>query len=200
MVSSSSAAPVSLSFSYPADQLGNSLLIQADCFEWLARLPVNSLHAVVTDPPYGVKEFEVNELAKRGMGNGGIWRLPPAFDGNVRAPLPRFTALTQREREEVRRYFTEWARLVLAALRPGGHVFVASNSFLSQLVFTSIVQGGLEFRGEVIRLVRTMRGGDKPKNAEEEFAGVCSLPRGSYEPWGLFRKPLPPGMKVSDCL
>ena len=26
------------------------------------------------------------------------------------------------------------------------------------------------------------------------------MPRGCYEPWGLFRKPLLPGMKVSDCL
>jgi site-specific DNA-methyltransferase (adenine-specific) len=48
--------------------------------------------------------------------------------------------------------------------------------------------------------VRTLRGGDRPKNAEDEFPDVSSLPRGCYEPWGLFRKPLPPGMKVSDCL
>ena len=60
--------------------------------------------------------------------------------------------------------------------------------------------GGLEFRGEVIRLVRTLRGGDRPKNAEKEFPGVSSLPRGCYEPWGIFRKPLLPRMKVSDCL
>lgn len=26
------------------------------------------------------------------------------------------------------------------------------------------------------------------------------MPRGSYEPWGLFRKPMPEKMKVSDCL
>ncbi len=38
------------------------------------------------------------------------------------------------------------------------------------------------------------------KNAEEEFSGVCSLPRGSYEPWGILRKPLPANMTLSDCL
>lgn len=200
LVSSSVVALDSVTLNYPAHYQGNSCLVHADSFEWLSRLSANSLHAVVTDPPYGVKEFEPAELAKREAGSGGVWRIPPAFDGNVRAPLPRFTALTARERKEVAAYFTEWARLVVAALRPGGHVFVASNAFLSQLVFSSIIEGGLEFRGEIIRLVRTMRGGDKPKNAEEEFADVCSLPRGSYEPWGLFRKPLLPGMKVSDCL
>jgi site-specific DNA-methyltransferase (adenine-specific) len=88
----------------------------------------------------------------------------------------------------------------MRALRPGAHVFVASNAFLSQFVFTALVEGGLEFRGEVIRLVRTLRGGDRPKNAEREFPGVSSLARGCYEPWGIFRKPLLRGMKVSDCL
>jgi len=43
-------------------------------------------------------------------------------------------------------------------------------------------------------------GGDRPKNAEEEFPGVCSLPRGAYEPWGVFRNPLPSGMTVGECL
>lgn len=43
-------------------------------------------------------------------------------------------------------------------------------------------------------------GGDRPKNAEEEFADVCTMPRSCYEPWGIFRKPMPAGMKVSDCL
>lgn len=48
--------------------------------------------------------------------------------------------------------------------------------------------------------MRTLRGGDRPKNAETEYAGVCSMPRGCYEPWGILRKSLLPGMKVSDCL
>jgi len=83
---------------------------------------------------------------------------------------------------------------------PGSHIFIASNTFLSQMVFQALIDGGLEYRGTVIRLVRTLRGGDRPKNAEDEFDDVCSMPRGCYEPWGVFRKPLLKGMKVSDCL
>jgi site-specific DNA-methyltransferase (adenine-specific) len=90
--------------------------------------------------------------------------------------------------------------LVINALRPGGHVFIATNAFVSQLVFGALVESGLEFRGEIIRLVRTLRGGDRPKNAEAEFSGVCSMAKGCYEPWGILRKPLHPGMRVSDCL
>lgn len=97
-------------------------------------------------------------------------------------------------------FFFEWAKLTLQALRPGGHIFLASNAFLAQIVFTAITDAGFEFRGQIVRLVKTLRGGDRPKNAEGEYPDVCTMPRGCYEPWGLFRKPLPKGMKVSDCL
>ena len=185
---------------YKQFRVGRSLILHADCFEWLGQIPENSIHAIVTDPPYGVKEYDFEQLEKRSNGNGGIWRIPPSFDGNVRAPLPRFTALNQKEREALSRFFFEWGKVVRHALRPGGHVFVASNAFLSQMVFGALVESGLEFRSQLLRIVRTLRGGDRPKNAEEEFPDVSSLPRGCYEPWGLFRKPMPPGMKVSDCL
>ena len=36
----------------------------------------------------------------------------------------------------------------------------------------------------------TMRGGDRPKNAHEEFPGVSVMPRSMWEPWLTFRKPL----------
>jgi site-specific DNA-methyltransferase (adenine-specific) len=190
----------SFALDYRNMALEGGLLVHADCFEWMGRVPKESVHAIVTDPPYGVKEYDFDQIEKRSNGNGGIWRIPPAFDGSKRAPLPRFTALNERERIVLARFFIEWAKLAVRVLKPGGHVLIASNAFLSQPVFAALVAGGLEFRGEVVRLVRTFRGGDRPKNAEEEYPEVCSLPRSCYEPWGMFRKPLPRGMKVSDCL
>ena len=185
---------------YKHEVIGRSVIIHADCLEWLGSLPENTLHAIVTDPPYGVHEYNFDQLEKRTNGNGGIWRIPPSFDGSRRSPLPRFTAFNPKELASIRRFFLEWAIASVHALRPGGHIFIASNAIMSQLVFAALVQGGLEFRGQVIRLVRTLRGGDRPKNAEMEFSDVSSLPRGGYEPWGIFRKPLLTGMKVSDCL
>ena len=41
-----------------------------------------------------------------------------------------------------------------------------------------------------MRLYRSFRGGDRPKLAEKEFPDVCVTPRGIYEPWMLFRKPI----------
>lgn len=188
------------SLDYASEQFRSSLLIHADCMEWLSRCPKESIHAVVTDPPYGVKEYDFDQIEKRKDGNGGIWRIPPAFDGSNRSPLPRFTALNEKERQRLHRFFVEWSKLLLRVCAPGAHIFVASNSFLSQLMFDAIIDGGLEYRGNVIRLVSTFRGGDRPKNHELEFPEVCSLPRGNYEPWGIFRKPIPNKMTVAECL
>lgn len=159
-------------------------------FEWLARAPESSIHAVVTDPPYGVKEYEAVELAKRRAGRGGVWRIPPAIGGSVRAPLPRFTALREDELAALVAFFERLGTALHRVLRPGGHVLLASNATLAVHVFGALARSGLEFRGEVIRLVRTLRGGNRPKNAHERFPFVCSTPRGAYEPWGIFRKPL----------
>ena len=48
---------------------------------------------------------------------------------------------------------------------------------------------GFEKRGEIIRVVHTLRGGDRPKNAHNEFPEVSVMPKSCWEPWGLFRKP-----------
>ena len=194
------APPPTFAFDYAHSRVGQSLLVHADAFDWLSRLPPESLDGMVFDPPYGVKEYELDQIEMMMTGGPGIWRIPPSFDGSQRAPLPRFTALDQVERANLRRFFQDLAAAALPALKPGAHIFMASNSFLSQHVFGAMVEGGLEFRTEIIRLVQTLRGGDRPKLGEEEYPGVCSLPRGCYEPWGLFRKPMPPKMTVRECL
>jgi site-specific DNA-methyltransferase (adenine-specific) len=79
-----------LAFDYRSENIGQSLIVHADCFEWLGRIPENSIHAIVTDPPYGVKEYEFDQIEKRSNGNGGIWRIPPSFDGSTRAPTVQY--------------------------------------------------------------------------------------------------------------
>lgn len=134
-------------YEYRSQKIGASLILHADSFEWMGRIPAECVHAIVADPPYGVKEYNFDQIEKRTNGNGGIWRIPPSFDGSNRAPLPRFTALNSKERDSLYRFFLEWSKLAVHALLPGGHVFIASNAFLSQLVFSALIAGGLEFRG-----------------------------------------------------
>lgn len=164
--------------------------VLADAIRWLADLPPDSLHAIVTDPPYGLVEYEDKDHDKLRAGRGGVWRIPPAFDGAKRKPLPRFTVLSSDEIAALHRFFGALAYGLVRALVPGGHVFIASNPLLSTTTFHAFQRAGLEKRGEVIRLVQTLRGGDRPKGAEDEFAGVSMMARSCWEPWGVFRKPL----------
>jgi hypothetical protein len=165
-------------------------LIQADAFGWLEALPDRSIHAVVTDPPYGWLEYERTDHDKLRAGRGGVWRIPPTLDGVKRGPVPRFTVLSAAHRSALRQAMCRLAQQLARVLVPGGHAVVASNPLLSTIAFEGLSDSPLEKRGEIVRLVQTLRGGDRPKGAHEEFADVTVMPRSGWEPWGLFRAPL----------
>lgn len=171
-------------------RIGRATLFHDDCMSWLERQPANSIHAVVTDPPYGLVEYSELEQRKLRAGKGGVWRIPPSFDGSKRSPLPRFTVLKQTDFDALEQFFDAWASRLLPVLVPGANVIVASNPLLSYVVSSALSRSGLERRGELVRLVMTMRGGDRPKDAHVEFTGVSVMPRSMWEPWLVFRKPL----------
>lgn len=164
-------------------------IYHVDAFDWLRDAPPNAIHAVVTDPPYGLVEYTPAQLEKRKNGRGGVWRIPPTFDGCQRQPLPRFTVLTDADKEALRAFFRRFAECLMPVLVPGAHVFIATNPLVSYLVYEPLIQAGFEKRGEVIRIVHTLRGGDRPKGAHREFDEISVMPRSCWEPWGLFRKP-----------
>lgn len=169
--------------------LGAYEIVKSDAFEWLANAKPNSIHAVVTDPPYGLLEYTPRELEKLRKGRGGVWRIPPSFDGHQRSPLPRFTVLNDADRAALRAFFHRLAQQLMRVLVPGAHVFIATNPIVSYLVYEPLITLGFEKRGEIIRTIYTLRGGDRPKNAHEEFTEVSVMPKSCWEPWGLFRKP-----------
>ena len=169
---------------------GKATLVHADCLEWLSAREANSVNAIVTDPPYGLVEYSPKEQGKLRKGKGGVWRLPPSFDGAQRSPLPRFTVLSTDDLKQLHEFFFHWAKLLARVVVPGGNVVVATNPLLSYIVSGALAGAGLERRGEIVRLVMTMRGGDRPKGAHEEFSDVSVMPRSMWEPWLLFRRPL----------
>lgn len=167
-------------------------LLNDDCFLWMAEQKENTITAIVTDPPYGIKEYTEKELQKQRKGKGGVWRLPPSFDGHTRMPVPRFSIINDdiKERHILYHFFLEWGKLAIKIVVPGGHLFIASTPLLSDIVSRALRDSGFERRGEIIRTVSTLRGGDRPKGAEKKFEDLSVLPRGLWEPWGLYRKPI----------
>ena len=176
--------------SKPLAEVGQARLYISDCLSWLSAQDSNTVHAVVTDPPYGHREYTSEEQTKLRRGRGGMWRIPPSFDGHRRSPLPRFTVLNNDDLDFLKVFFKNFARLLSRVLVPGGNVAIASNPLLAHLVSSALTAGGLEIRGSVIRLTMTMRGGDRPKNAHHEFSDVSVMPRSMWEPWVIARRPL----------
>ena len=164
-------------------------LVHADAFEWLANRRASSIHAVVTDPPYTVVEYEPNQLKKKRNGNGGVWRLPQSFDGYERKQVPRFTDLTISQRHELATFNSRLAKALFRVLVPGAHVIVATANVLSYVLLAAFIEEGFEVRGQIARIMNTFRGGDRPKGAHEKYADLSVIPRGAWEPWLVFRKP-----------
>jgi site-specific DNA-methyltransferase (adenine-specific) len=92
--------------------------------------------------------------------------------------------------DALEQFFLSWGRNLMRVLVPGANVVVASNPLLSYLVSGALSRAGLERRGEIVRLVMTMRGGDRPKAAHIEFTDVSVMPRSMWEPWLMFRRPI----------
>jgi site-specific DNA-methyltransferase (adenine-specific) len=174
----------------PTHVVDHAKLYHASCFDWMRAIEPHSIQAIVTDPPYGLLEYTEIEQAKLRKGRGGVWRIPPSFDGHRRAPLPRFTVLNDGDRAALNDFFFEFGQLALRVTVPGANIIVASNPLLIHIVATAMSAAGLEVRGNLVRLVMTMRGGDRPKNAHEEFSNVSVMPRSMFEPWLLLRHPL----------
>ncbi len=164
-------------------------LFNVDAFEWLKNRRPKSIHAIVTDPPFGLIEYTMDQLKKRKNGNGGIWRLPVNYDGHERSPTPRFTVLTQKDLKRVEEFHEQLAILLFRALVPGGHVIISSQTILSYIVASAFSGAGFEMRGQIARVVKTLRGGDRPKGAHLEYAEISVVPRSCWEPWLILRKP-----------
>ncbi|MFR4553862.1 MAG: DNA-methyltransferase [Sutterella wadsworthensis] len=168
----------------------NIRLIHGESLEVMSNMPECCVHSIVTDPPYGLVEYSEKEKEKLRVGKGGVWRIPPSIGGCKRNPLPRFTTLREKDLENMSNFFEDFGSKALKVLAPGGNLLLASNPLVVHIVTNALVRSGFEARGQVIRLVQTMRGGDRPKGAEEEFYEVSVMPRSQWEPWIIMRKPM----------
>src|SRR5213078_2817844 len=83
-----------------------------------------------------------------------------------------------------------WGKVILRASAPAGQVCLPGHPFRKHNFQGPMAEAGLEVRPAIMRLYFSFRGGDRPKNAEAEFPEVCVSPKGAYEPWMLFRKPI----------
>ncbi len=132
-------------------------LVGGHCFDSMAHRSASSVHAVVTDPPWGLKEYTAEEKTRQRRGR--VRRRLVAYGVRCRDSPCRAT----RRSGGLPSSFGSGGGGALRVLGPGGHVFLATNPLLSRRVYAALEQCGFEKRGEIIRLVQTLRGGDCPR-------------------------------------
>ena len=166
-------------------------IYNAETLKWLSLQRANSFHAVQLLTRRSVLWNILQRIFnKRRKGRGGIWRLPHSFgDGVKRQPMPRFTVLNGHDRMGVLAFHLRLAPELFRLLVPGAHVILSSQCLVSHLVTEAFCMAGFEARGQIMRIVKTFRGGDRPKFGDKEYPNVSVIPRSCFEPWLLFRKP-----------
>lgn len=111
-----------------------ALLLHGDSLEVLRRMPDNSVHAVVTDPPYGLGQTTPEQVAEcvSAWARGESWKpkgrgfMGKEWDAWVPAP--------------------DLWREVLRVLKPGGHALVFAGSRTQDLMGISLRLAGFELR------------------------------------------------------
>jgi site-specific DNA-methyltransferase (adenine-specific) len=142
-------------------------LIEADALLTLAKLPDDSVDAIVTDPPYGIGFHD------------------EAWDG---ADIYR-AAQQDRERlsegEAFARWTRVWAAECLRVLKPGGHLLAFGSPRTFHRLVAGIEDSGLEVRDQLLWLYA--QGVPKTRKLP---GGLASMLRPAYEPILLARAPL----------
>ncbi len=136
-------------------------LIEADTLTLLAKLPENSIDAIVTDPPYGIG---FHGEAWDGAGKAG----QQLRDGDA------FAAWTRTWASECRRI-----------LKPGGHVVAFGSPRTFHRLTAGIEDAGLELRDMLLWLYAQ----STPK-ARKLPGGLAPMLKPAYEPILLARAPL----------
>lgn len=111
------------------------LLLRGDCLNELARIPDNSVDAIVTDPPYGLSDLKPARVAKA----------IAAWLAGDRDHVPDARGFMGRKWDAFVPPPAVWDEC-MRILKPGGHVLAFAGSRTADLMSLSIRLAGFEIR------------------------------------------------------
>ncbi len=197
--------------SAPYYESGPVTLFHGDCIEVMRELPDESVHAVVTDPPYGIRFMgrawdgaDILERQRRGketspmpVGIGG----PNGGYRSLASEAGRYDLSANASFGE---WCREWATECFRLLKPGGHLVSFGGSRTWHRLAAGIEDAGLEIRDsiawlygsgfpkslDVSKAIAKHLHGSDDAFARPEWDGWGTALKPSFEPVVVARKPL----------
>ena len=178
-----------------------------DCLEELRRLPEDSVDAVVTDPPYGIRfmgeAWDGREIEEQARANRRDVSARTRLTGSPDSPNRRLIARTgsafQNRAGEAGSYdfsptgnraFQEWCeawgRECLRVLKPGGHLLSFGGTRTFHRLVCGLEDAGFEIRDCVVWLYG--KGFPKSHNLTGEWEGWGTALKPGHEPIVVARK------------
>lgn len=134
---------------------------RGDCLDVLAGMPAGSIHAIVTDPPYGLefmgKDWDTFKPAAA--------RLRTRVDGRTNPKEGKSTTTTPEAYiagHPFQAWVEQWAVECLRVLKPGGHMLAFGGTRTSHRLTCGIEDAGFEIRDTITWLY----GSGFPKNLD----------------------------------
>ena len=167
-----------------------------DCIETMKSWPDNSVDAVVTDPPYGIrfmgKAWDGADIDRQAQKRKGQ-KQTLAKDGRIR-PNPRQCKseaagtydLTPKAMRNFQMWTEVWAREAFRVLKPGGHLLSFASARTYHRMACGIEDAGFEIRDQI----QWIFGSGFPKSQNiskmmDKMAGAKRAVVGRYQPPGM---------------
>lgn len=163
-------------------------LHQADCLDVLRTMPDASVHAIVTDPPYGLADHKP----------AAIVTALTAWANGDRASVPDGRGFMGRSWDAFVPPPAVWDEC-LRVLKPGGHMLVFAGTRTVDLMGLSVRMAGFEIRDSISWLygsgfpksLDVSKAIDKAAGAQREVVGRYTPPNG--QAWNLANDEATPG-------
>jgi DNA modification methylase len=202
----------------PYYQDGPVTIYEGDCIEIMRQLPDESVHAVVTDPPYGLefmgREWDGADGFRRSLnaadaGRDSVfgrtsktspeYRTRPVVLGQIsegdrsKGPLPTGPGSNSRgyadhDAHTFQAWCEAWAREALRVLKPGGHMLAFGGTRTWHRLAVAVEDAGFEIRDSIAWLY----GSGFPKGGEAvtKKPGWGTALKPAFEPVVVGRRPL----------
>jgi site-specific DNA-methyltransferase (adenine-specific) len=165
-----------------------------DCLDVLQALPDNSVHAVVTDPPYGIsfmgREWDQPGKygSRRSKGAGEDMSRNGHYDHTQTRERGGAMAAGEYDRsihamQQFQAWCTEWATECLRVLKPGGHILAFGGTRTWHRLAAAIEDAGFEIRDSIAWLygsgfpksLDVSKAIDKAAGAQREVVGQVDV-------------------------